>query len=77
MSFGWVLRFRARRAEFGRFSWSVGGWGGGGRSRALGELQHVVGETDGAPFLSDLVPAAQQELAEAAGSFDLSEHGLG
>src|SRR5580658_7366090 len=50
---------------------------GGGQSPPLGELEHVVGEADEAPFVGDLVEPAHQELTKAAGLLDLPEHRLG
>ena len=42
----------------------------------LGELEEVVGGADHCPLSSDLFEAAQQELAEASGVFDLTKDGL-
>ena len=56
---------------------SGGGEVGGGQTPPLGELEHVVGEADEAPFVGDLVEPAHQELTEAAGLLDLPEHRLG
>src|SRR5271167_4602020 len=62
-----------------RASWrgSGGCEHGSGPAPPLGELEHVVGEADEAPFVGDLVEPAQQELTEAAGLLDLPEHRLG
>ena len=40
------------------------------------ELAEVMGQADEAPFVADVVEAAQQELSEAAGVLDLAEHGF-
>src|SRR3954451_17457003 len=40
------------------------------------ELEKVVGGADHGPFAPDLIEAAQEELAEASGMLDLSEHRL-
>ena len=42
----------------------------------VGELEQVVSGADHCPFGSDLFEAAEQELAEASGIFDLAEHGF-
>src|SRR6476661_908146 len=42
----------------------------------VGELEQVVSSADHCPFGSDLFEAAEQELAEASGIFDLAEHGF-
>ena len=41
--------------------------------RCVGELEQIVGGADHRPLRSDLVEAAQEELAKAAGMFDLAE----
>src|SRR5260370_4627885 len=40
----------------------------------VGELEQIVDGADHRPLGSDLVEAAQEELAEASGVFDLAEH---
>src|SRR5271165_4538986 len=40
----------------------------------VGELEQIVDGADHRPLGSDLVEAAQEELAEASGMFDLAEH---
>ena len=40
------------------------------------EFDEIVGGAQERPFLSGLVDAAEQELTEAAGCFDLSEYGF-
>src|SRR4051794_26150683 len=40
------------------------------------ELEEVVGGADHGPFAPDLIEATQEELAEASGVLDLSEHRL-
>src|SRR5580658_11346305 len=40
----------------------------------VGELEQIVGGADHGPLGSDLVEAAQEELAEASGMFDMAEH---
>src|ERR1700686_1580475 len=42
--------------------------------RGLGEFEQVVDGADHRPLGSDLVEAAQEELAEASGMLDLAEH---
>src|ERR1700682_2343616 len=44
--------------------------------RGFRELEQIVDGADHRPLRSDLVEAAQEELAEASGMFDLAEHGL-
>jgi len=39
-------------------------------------LEEVVGGADHGPFAPDLIEATQEELAEASGVLDLSEHRL-
>ena len=51
---------------------SGGGLGGGGSP----EFEEVVGQADELPFGLHLGDASHGELAEAAGLFDLTEHGL-
>src|ERR1700692_5114728 len=48
-----------------------------GQIPPLGQLEEVVGGTDDGPLGAHFFEAAQQELAETAGLFDLSEHRLG
>src|SRR5258708_29920429 len=40
----------------------------------VGEFEQIVDGADHRPLGSDLVEAAQEELAEASGVFDLTEH---
>src|ERR1700722_4554593 len=40
----------------------------------VGEFEQIVDGADHRPLSSDLVEAAQEELAEASGVFDLAEH---
>src|SRR5579864_1414760 len=40
----------------------------------VGEFEQIVDGADHRPLRSDLVEAAQEELAEASGVFDLAEH---
>src|SRR5260370_14569504 len=40
----------------------------------VGELEQIVDGADHRPLGSDLVEAAQEELAEASGMLDLAEH---
>src|SRR5476651_790347 len=42
----------------------------------VGELEQIVDGADHRPLASDLVEAAQEELAEASGVFDLAEDGF-
>src|ERR1700681_2581916 len=44
--------------------------------RGFREFEQIVDDADHRPLRSDLVEAAQEELAEASGMFDLAEHGL-
>jgi hypothetical protein len=48
-----------------------------GQNPTVGELEKVVGSADKSPLGAHLFEAAQQELAESARLFDLSEHWLG
>jgi hypothetical protein len=41
---------------------------------SLCELEQIVDRADHGPLGSDLVEAAQEELAEASGMFDMAEH---
>src|SRR5258708_9110916 len=43
-------------------------------SRGFRELEQIVDGADHRPLGSDLVEAAQEELAEASGMLDLAEH---
>jgi hypothetical protein len=43
--------------------------------RCVGEFEQVVDGADHRPLGSDLVEAAEEELAEAAGMFDLADTG--
>jgi hypothetical protein len=45
-------------------------------SRGFREFEQIVDGADHRPLRSDLVEAAQEELAEASGMFDLAEHGF-
>ena len=47
-----------------------------GGASSDGEFREVVGGADHGPFGSDLIDAAEEELAEAAGLFDVSEYGF-
>src|SRR5580704_18284144 len=42
--------------------------------RGVSELEQIVDGADHRPLGSDLVEAAQEELAEASGMFDVAEH---
>src|ERR1700694_6049182 len=42
----------------------------------VGELEEIVDGADHRPLGSDLVEAAEEELAEASGVLDLTEHGF-
>src|ERR1700693_1193071 len=42
--------------------------------RGVGELEQIVDGADHRPLGPDLVEAAQEELAEASGMFDVAEH---
>ena len=48
-----------------------------GQNPTVGELEKIVGSADKSPLGAHLFEAAQQELAESARLFDLSEHRLG
>ena len=48
-----------------------------GRNPPLSKLEEVVGDANHRPFGAYFFEAAQQELAETAGLFDLPEHRLG
>ena len=43
----------------------------------MGEFEKIVGGADKSPLGAHVFEAAQQELAESARLFDLSEHRLG
>jgi hypothetical protein len=48
-----------------------------GQNPTVGELEKIVGSADKSPLGAQLFEAVQQELAESARLFDLSEHWLG
>ena len=48
-----------------------------GQTPTVSELEKIVGGADKSPLGAHFFEAAQQELAEAARLFDLSEHRLG
>jgi hypothetical protein len=48
-----------------------------GRNPTVSELEKIMGGADKSPLGAHLFEAAQQELAESARLFDLSEHRLG
>src|SRR6516162_7673593 len=48
-----------------------------GQTPPLGQLEEVVDGADDGPLGAHFFETAQQELAETAGLFDLSEHRLG
>jgi hypothetical protein len=52
---------------------SSGHWQPFGQIPPLGQLEEVVGSTSDGPLGAHFFEAAQQELAETAGLFDLSE----
>src|ERR1700692_1037132 len=47
-----------------------------GQTPSLGQLEEVVDGADDGPLGAHFFEASQQELAETAGLFDLSEHRL-
>ena len=48
-----------------------------GQTPPLGKLEQVVGGAHDRPFAAHFGEAAQQELAESAGLFDLPKHRFG